>query len=86
MGNCMPIYRPNGTFPRVVPSELYIAVGQTTSPEDVAAAVDQMSFAEFAERMNEIKNIMRKLRVVGANRISWDMRREAFLSFFRAHI
>ncbi|WP_368414407.1 glycosyltransferase family 10 domain-containing protein [Falsiroseomonas sp.] len=80
MGNCLPIYAPNRTLPMVVPDDLFINFNGMKTFDEITAAIDSMSFANFAERMNEMKRIMEYCRSKQFARQSRERRREHFVS------
>jgi hypothetical protein len=80
MGNCMPVYASNRTLPMSVPDDLFINFNDMKSFEEITAAIDSMSFTNFAERMNEMKRIMEYCRSKQFARQSRERRRDHFVS------
>jgi hypothetical protein len=80
MGNCMPIYASNRTLPMSVPDDMFINFNGMGKFEEIAGAIDSMTFANFAERMNDMKRIMEYCRSKQFARQSRERRREHFVS------
>lgn len=84
-GNCMPVYWANGTIDLTIPSDLYLNAKDVTSFDEIVRRIEAITFAEFRDRMNELKKIANYALKMNFRARSEERAEEILLSFFRSY-